>query len=65
MKEKLQKLLKKLKKVLICALITALLGCCMYLVYVHRRVIKAALKGEPMPKCPHWLPRAFKKKYGF
>ena len=25
-------------------------GCC----YTHRRVIMAAIKGEPMPKAPEW-----------
>ena len=24
-----------------------------YLIYVHRRVIKSAFTGEPMPECPH------------
>lgn len=29
----------------------ALVGCCLY---THRRVIKAVVSGEPMPKAPKW-----------
>lgn len=29
----------------------ALVGCCLY---THRRVIKAAINHEPMPKAPAW-----------
>ena len=29
----------------------ALVACC---AYTHRRVIKAAVNGEPMPKAPKW-----------
>ena len=39
------------KKTLICCLIGAAVGC---LVYVHRRVILAAIKGEELPEAPAW-----------
>ena len=26
------------------------------LVFVHRRLIRAAVKNEPLPVCPHWFP---------
>ena len=56
---------KKLKK-LAAKVCLIMLGCgCGYLLYVHRRVIRAAIKGEDMPKCPHWLPKRLKKRYGF
>ena len=42
---------KRIKKVLISALVAAMAGCC---VYTHRRVIHAWLNGEPMPKAPKW-----------
>ena len=38
---------KIIKRTVCCALV---LCCC----YTHRRVIKAAVKGEPMPKAPGW-----------
>ena len=31
--------------------VCVLAGCCLY---THRRVIKAAIKHEPMPKAPSW-----------
>ena len=39
------------KKTLICILVGALVGC---FVYVHRRVIRALITGEPMPEAPAW-----------
>lgn len=52
MKEKLEKAWMKVGKFLFWALVTAL--CCglTYLVFVHRRVIVAALKGEALPAPP-------------
>ncbi len=32
-------------------IICPLFACCLY---THRRVIKALVKGEPMPKAPKW-----------
>ena len=40
--------MKKAVKMTVCC---ALVLCCCY---THRRVIKAAIKGEPMPKAPKW-----------
>jgi len=40
-----------MKKVIAGIAIGALVGCC---AYTHRRVIKALVKGEPMPKAPAW-----------
>ena len=34
------------------ALITVFCGCLTYMVFVHRRVIVAAIKGEPLPELP-------------
>ena len=31
------------------------------LVYIHRRLIRAIFKNEPVPACPHWLPILVKK----
>ena len=41
------------KKWKICALIAVclMIVCCLY---THRRVIKALIKNEPMPKAPKW-----------
>lgn len=50
MKEKFQKFLKKLLKCLLTLLVIALVCFCTYMVYVHRNVIRAAIKGEPMPE---------------
>ncbi|MBO7674599.1 MAG: hypothetical protein J6S63_06280 [Atopobiaceae bacterium] len=40
-----------MKKAIVGIAIGALVGCC---AYTHRRVIKALVKGEPMPKAPAW-----------
>ena len=52
MKEKLENAWMKVGKFLFWALVTALCGCLTYMVYVHRRVIVAAIKGEPLPEPP-------------
>ena len=38
---------KKFVMILVCALVL----CCLF---VHRRVIKALIRHEPMPKAPKW-----------
>ncbi len=50
MKEKLKKAWMKVGKFLFWALATALCCCLTYMVFVHRKVIIAAIKGEPLPK---------------
>ena len=40
-----------MKKAVTMTVCCALVLCCCY---THRRVIKAAIKGEPMPKAPKW-----------
>ena len=30
-------------------------------VFIHRRLIRALIKNEPVPACPHWLPALAKK----
>lgn len=40
-----------MKKALIGVAVFALVGCC---AYTHRRVIKALVNGEDMPKAPAW-----------
>ena len=52
MKEKLEKAWLKVGKFLFWAIVAAFCGCLAYLVFVHRRVIIAAIKGEPLPACP-------------
>lgn len=32
----------------------AIIGVCGACLYTHRRVIKAVIDGEPMPKAPDW-----------
>ena len=44
--------MKKNIQIWLCTFLCGLLcGCCLY---IHRRVIAAWLKGEPMPKAPKW-----------
>ena len=62
MKEKMDKILKFLKKILIKLLLLALLGGLTCWVYIHRRVIRSLLLGTRMPKCPHFLPRPIRRK---
>ena len=52
MREKLEKAWMKVGRFLFWALVTAL--CCglTYMVFVHRKVIIAALKGEALPERP-------------
>ncbi|MCR5826452.1 MAG: hypothetical protein K6G54_07785 [Oscillospiraceae bacterium] len=45
-----------LKKLLLCCVLLACLCGFGYLVWVHRRVIKAMLTGEPMPEVPENCP---------
>ncbi len=52
MREKLELAWMKVGKFLLWALITALCCCLTYMVFVHRRVIRAAIKGEPLPEPP-------------
>ena len=56
MREKLEKAWMKVGKFLLRALLAAL--CCglVYLVFVHRRVIRAAIKGQPLPEPPEGAP---------
>ncbi len=45
--------------------ILAVAAClCAVWTFIHRRVIRAAVKGEPMPECPHWLPACLRGKFG-
>ena len=46
----------------LCLFFAVLIGCLLTVwIFVHRRVIRAAVKGDPLPVCPHWLPGALKK----
>ena len=51
------------KKCWLWALVTSILVACMATVWVfiHRRAIRAAVKGDAMPACPHWLPDFIKE----
>lgn len=59
------KKLREYKKLIIWILAVLFVCCVTVWVYIHRRVIRAAVKGEPMPACPHWLPEALRNKCGF
>ena len=52
MKEKLEKAWMKVGKFLFWALVATLCGCLTYMVFAHRKVIIAAIKGEPLPERP-------------
>ena len=52
MREKLEKAWMKVGKFLLWTLITAFCCCLTYMVFVHRGVIIAAIKGEPLPEPP-------------
>ena len=56
MRKKLEKAWMKVGKFLLWALLAALCCCLTYLVFVHRHLIVAALKGEPLPKSPKGAP---------
>ena len=46
----------------LCLFFAVLIGCLLTVwAYVHRRLIRAAVKSEPLPVCPHWLPGAVEK----
>ena len=64
MKEKLEKAWMKVGKFIFWALVTVLCACVTYMVFVHRRVIRAAIKGEPLPERPDGkcCPKLCKKK---
>ena len=43
-------------------LVAILFGCLLTAwAFIHRRLIRAAVKGEALPVCPHWLPGAVEK----
>ena len=49
-KEKLAQAWLKVGKILLWALLAALCGGLCYMLFVHRKVIAAAIKGEPLPE---------------
>ena len=52
----------KKTKVFLCGLCTGLcVGVCLVMLWLHREMIVAAIKGEPMPEAPESCP-AYKKK---
>ena len=54
----------KSRKLVFWLIVGILIACCSVLCYIHRRAIRAAIKKEPMPACPHWLPPFIKDKLG-
>lgn len=44
---------------ILCVLCLLCLICCTIFVFIHRRVIRAALKGEELPPLPEGHPRHF------
>lgn len=52
MREKLESAWMRVGKFILWALMIALCVCTTYMVFVHRRVIRAAIKGEALPEHP-------------
>ena len=55
MKVKMAKFREKAKKIILNVLLVLFMAFVTYMVYVHRRVIRALIKGEPIPRsesCP-------------
>ena len=52
LKEKLEEAWMKVGKFLLWALAAVLCACATYLVFVHRKEIRAFIKGEPLPAAP-------------
>ena len=52
------------KKLILWGILGLLIAVCSVCSYIHRRVILAAVKKEPLPECPHWLPGCLKEKLG-
>ena len=42
--------------IVIAAVVGFIAALCAVWAFVHRRVIRAAIRKEPFPACPHWLP---------
>ena len=66
MKERLKRAWIKTVRFLFWLLMTVLCCCMLYLLFVHRRVIVAAIKGAPLPeppegKCCHRFCKKYKK----
>ena len=51
MREKLKQAWINFGKFLLWALAILLCGWLTYMVFVHRKLIRAAIKGEPLPEC--------------
>ena len=47
---------KGMKKAILVSAASVAIGVSTWMVYVHRNVIKAAIKGEPLPKAPKECP---------
>ena len=47
---------------ILCAVAAAWAVCCTAWVFIHRRAIRAAIRHEPIPACPHWLPACLREK---
>lgn len=45
-----------MKKAMLVSAVSAVVGASVWMVYVHRNVIKAAIKGEPLPEAPKECP---------
>ena len=46
--------MKKPNKLALCCILAVILCCFGALLWIHRRVIAACIKGEPMPEPPAW-----------
>jgi len=57
-------IMKKSTKILIvaAAVIGFFAALCAVWACVHRRVIRSAIRKEPFPACPHWLPGCILEK---
>ena len=52
------------KKIIRIILIVLLILAFSAFVYIHRNLIKALIKKQPRPKCPHWLPACIYEALG-
>ena len=53
---------KKTWILVITAIVAFFVALCAAWAFIHRRVIRAAIRREPYPACPHWLPGCLREK---
>ncbi len=59
----MKKMIKKIRKIwILCAVVAFFTGLVAVWAIIHRRVIRAAIRHEAYPVCPHWLPDCIRQK---